>query len=387
MIVVVADDLTGAAEIGGIGMRYNLKVEVNTKVNLLSSADLLIIATDTRSLPKAEAIKETERVMDDVIKLDATFVFKKVDSVLRGYVAEELSVIMQKTGKSTALLLPANPHLARTIVNGQYLVNGQPLHQTNFANDPEFPAKTSSVTGLLEGRGLNIYSQKHGEALKADCIIIGDTTDADDLQAWAAITGEGMALAGSAGFFTALLNRVAPKTGSEKAIVREFKQPMLIISGTAFKNSADAIKQLKQQNQPVSYMPADIIHSDAFEVQKYLAWSLEIVSLITTFGKAIIAINSSDTEGMTNQARVLRDKTAIVTSMVFKQVPVSELLIEGGSTASAVFQHLGITKMHPVQELSAGVVRMTADNDSDLYITIKPGSYAWPSIIKEYTLY
>jgi uncharacterized protein YgbK (DUF1537 family) len=387
MIVVVADDLTGAAEIGGIGMRYNLKVEVNTKVNLLSTADLLIIATDTRSLPIQEAIKETERVMDDVIKLDAALIFKKVDSVLRGYVADELSVIMQKTSKSTALLLPANPHLGRTIVNGQYMVNGQPLHQTNFANDPEFPARTSTVTGLLEGRGVDIYSQKHNETLKTDGIIIGDTTNADDLKAWAAIAGEGIALAGSAGFFTALLDKVAPQTGSEKAIVREFKQPMLIISGTAFKNSADAIQQLKQQGHPISYMPKDIVHSNVFEVQKYLAWSLEIVSHITTFGKAIIAINPSDTEGITDQARVLRDKTAIVTSMVFKQVHINELFIEGGSTASAVFQHLGITKMHPEQDLAPGVVRMSADNDSDLYITIKPGSYAWPSTIKEYTLY
>jgi uncharacterized protein YgbK (DUF1537 family) len=387
MIVVVADDLTGAAEIGGIGMRYNLKVEVNTKVNLLSTADLLIIATDTRSLPKQDAIKETERVMNDVIKLDASLIFKKVDSVLRGYVAEELSVIMQKTGKATALLLPANPHLGRTIVNGQYLVNGQPLHQTNFAHDPEFPARTSSVTGLLEGKGVNIYSQKHSEALNADGIIIGDTVNADDLKAWAAIAGEGMVLAGSAGFFTALLDKFAPKSGSEKVVVREFKQPMLIISGTAFKNSADVIKQLKQQGHPVSYMPADIVHSDTFDVQKYLAWSLEIVSHITTFGKTIIAIDPSDTEGMTNQARILRDKTAIVTSMVFKQVHINELFIEGGSTASAVFQHLGITKMHPVQELSPGVVRMSADNDSDLYITIKPGSYAWPSTITQYTLY
>ena len=387
MIVVVADDFTGAAELGGIGLRYNLKVEVNTKVNLQSTADLLVIATDTRSMPKHEAILETGRVMDEVAKLHPTLLFKKTDSVLRGYVAEELSVIMQKMGTSAALLLPANPHFGRTIVEGEYFVNEQPLHQTNFANDPEFPARTSSVIGLLEGKDVDVNSQKHTDVLKTKGIIIGDTANAGDLKAWASVANNSITLAGSAGFFTALLDKVIKPNTKEQAIAREFKQPMLIISGTAFKNSADAIKKLKQQGEPVSYMSADIVRADSFEIKKYQDWSLEIAAYITTFGKAIIAIDPLDTQGVTDQASILRDKTAIVTSMVFKQTPISELVIEGGSTASAVFKHLGILKMQPVEELAPGVVRMRVVNDPGLYITIKPGSYAWPPIIKKYTLY
>jgi D-threonate/D-erythronate kinase len=387
MIVVVADDFTGAAELGGIGLRYNLKVEVNTKVNLQSTADLLVIATDTRSMPKHEAILETERVMDEVAKLNPDLLFKKTDSVLRGYVAEELSVIMKRMGTSAALLLPANPHFGRTIIDGEYFINAQALHQTNFANDPEFPAGTSSVIGLLEGKGIDIHSQKHTDVLKTKGIIIGDTANADDLKAWAAAANNSMVLAGSAGFFTALLDKLVKPQVKEAVTAREFKQSMLIISGTAFKNSANAIKKLKQQGEPVSYMPTDIVRAESFEIKKYQAWSLEIAAYITTFGKAIIAIDPADTQGISDQASILRDKTAIVTSMVFKQTPVSELLIEGGSTASAVFKHLGILKMQPVQELAPGVVRMKVDNDPGLYITIKPGSYAWPAIIKQYTLY
>src|SRR5882757_10096749 len=44
MIAVIADDLTGAAELGGIGLRYGLSVEVNMDVNLSTKADLLVIA-------------------------------------------------------------------------------------------------------------------------------------------------------------------------------------------------------------------------------------------------------------------------------------------------------------------------------------------------------
>lgn len=388
MIVVIADDFTGAAELGGIGLRYNLKVEVNTEVNLLSSADLLIIATDTRSMTKEEAIRETERVTDAVIQLKPALLFKKVDSVLRGYIAEELSVIIQKLNTPKALLVPANPHLGRTIVAGNYLINSAPLHTSSFANDPEFPISTSSVVDLLSNKGIAVTHQKHTDALNNEGIIIGDTTNADDLNAWAEMVSANMVAAGAAGFFTALLDKIIPVDKFSKQLMqRAFIGPMLIISGTAFKNSQNALRKLKNSGQPVSYMPVAIVLSDAFDERNYRKWCLEIEGYILTFGKAIIAIDPLDTKGMTNQAKALREKTARVVKMVFDQTHINELLIEGGSTASAIFKHLGISKLYPVDELAPGVVRMNTDDLSESYITIKPGSYAWPESLQALTLY
>ncbi len=385
MMVVIADDLTGAAEIGGIGIRYGLDVELNTNANPGSRTELLVVSTDSRSMPKSEAVLETASVMDGVIKLKPSLFYKKTDSVLRGYVVEELQVQMQKLNVNTALFIPANPHLGRTIVEGQYLVNGQPLHQTSFAHDPEFPAKTSSVTGLLSGKGTAIYNQKNTDTLASDGITVGDVSTADDLKIWAALANNKMALAGASGFFTALLDK---ETGSPKQTEKtaKFQEPLLLVSGTAFGKSTDAVQQLKNAGEPVSYMPADIAQAETYSATRYRDWCLEIASLISTFGKAIVAINPADTAGMTDQARLLRDKTAIIVSMVFKQTDIKELLIEGGSTASSVLKHLGISKLQPVNELSPGVVRMKADGN-DLHITIKPGSYAWPETIKPYTLY
>ena len=60
MIAVIADDLTGAAEIGGLGLRYDLNIEIVCSNDLKSDADLLIISTDTRSMPEKEALVATE---------------------------------------------------------------------------------------------------------------------------------------------------------------------------------------------------------------------------------------------------------------------------------------------------------------------------------------
>ena len=62
MIAVIADDFTGAAEIGGIGLKYGLNVIIETKVQEVSEADLLVIATDTRSLSADQASLEIEKI-------------------------------------------------------------------------------------------------------------------------------------------------------------------------------------------------------------------------------------------------------------------------------------------------------------------------------------
>ena len=65
---------------------------------------------------------------------------------------------------------------------------------------------------------------------------------------------------------------------------------------------------------------------------------------------------------------------------ILEREKVRELFIEGGSTAAAILNELGIKKLSVVNELQRGIVRMKA---KDLFITVKPGSYELPAAIKE----
>ena len=60
MIAVIADDFTGAAEIGGLGLLYGYKTAIVTKVNALENIDLLIIATEMRAFDSEKAVQESE---------------------------------------------------------------------------------------------------------------------------------------------------------------------------------------------------------------------------------------------------------------------------------------------------------------------------------------
>ena len=154
-MIVIADDITGAAEMAGIAHEHGVPVRLVCGCGTATDGTT-VIATDTRSMTEAEAVAETQRILLPLsfshLKVGmwhamegdgGRHLFKKTDSALRGHVIAELSAIMQTLGYQRAVYLPANPSKGRIIRNGTYYINGKPIHETDFSFDPEFPAKTS----------------------------------------------------------------------------------------------------------------------------------------------------------------------------------------------------------------------------------------------------
>ena len=86
MIGVIADDLTGAAELGAAGLRQGWSAEVVTEGRPSGTSDLVCMDTDSRAQPPREAARRVAAAVKVLQKAGATWVYKKVDSVLRGQV-------------------------------------------------------------------------------------------------------------------------------------------------------------------------------------------------------------------------------------------------------------------------------------------------------------
>ena len=150
MIGVIADDLTGAAELGAVGLRHGLSAEVVANGNPSGEADLVCVDTDSRSQSPVEAARRVTAAVNMLQQAGAEWIYKKVDSVLRGQVMAEVEAMMQQLGFERALLAPANPSLGRTIRDGKYFIRGKLIHKTEFARDPQFPRTSARVLELLK---------------------------------------------------------------------------------------------------------------------------------------------------------------------------------------------------------------------------------------------
>jgi len=378
MIAVIADDLTGAAELGGIGLRHGLRTEIHTIVPAHTDADLLVIAADSRSKPEAAAIDEMTAITHALISLRPEWIYKKTDSVLRGHVIAELNTHLAILGLESALLIPANPTLGRTIRDGHYYLNGKPIHHSAFSIDPEFPIYSADIQDMLHTQQEPMQLRKPHEELPPRGIVVGEVTDLADLQTWAHRLAAQTLAAGAAGFFSALLDRNFPDAptpirdgATDTNDAARIGAPLLFISGTTFDRSRDSIKRQKEAGGPVRYLPQDPDET----------WIDDITSLLRKQNKAVIAI---DPGWHSYSAHHLRDSMATAIYHILKRTTPAEIeiIIEGGATAYAIFNVLDWHTFIPIQELAPGLVRMRVADVPDLFVTVKPGSYPWPNAIR-----
>ena len=378
MIAVIADDLTGAAELAGIGLRYTKNIKVVTEAIGNDKADMLVVSTDSRSMESIAAAEKNAGVTAAIAALQPQLIYKKTDSALRGHVAEEIKAHLNVLHLKKALLVPANPALGRKIINGTYYLHGQPIHLTGFSKDPEFPVCTSLVRDMLPGDAGNVYVLNHTQPLPESGIVIGEVASGEDLDAWAKKRTADVFPAGGSGFFTAILNSLAivDKEKEVSGLVNG-KPPSLFVCGSAYAGSVELVSRVKENGGPVVYIPADMLLTGNKTGSSYLTSRDEVVHHLRNYGKAIIAIDPDSIKHNNSDAKTLRENTAVFVEDLFDKVMISELFIEGGSTATAIIKKLGFETFYPVQEITAGVVRMRVEGSASLHMTIKPGSYEW----------
>lgn len=372
MIVVIADDFTGAAELAGISLGYGLKVSLCLDGSLHGDADVYIISTDSRSMKKNDALQAVKTATQVAIQLQPDYIFKKTDSVLRGYVADELHIQMEVMGMEKALILPANPSLGRTIRNGQYFIDGIAISHTSFAKDPEFAIQSSDIAEML-GQPVTVLNM--GERLFNGLNIVSSAATGEEVDQWASLVDASCIAAGSGDFFEALLKRrhnKHTKTGSPLP-----GNAHMYVSGTSFNKSVELIKYYGSSY--TAYIDSGTLNSEGSVI-----WMEKALQILLHHQQLIVALDETiNTSGF--EAVHLRLKMAEYVKVLAGRFAIDELLIEGGATAAAIFQAFGVNCFEPVYEWERGVVQMKA---GDMLITVKPGSYNLPEPIRQkYKLY
>ncbi|MGW8315854.1 MAG: four-carbon acid sugar kinase family protein [Bacteroidales bacterium] len=384
MMIVVADDFTGAAELAGIGLSHGMSVEMDIEqFGSRTDADLLVLATDTRSKEIAAAVKEVKSLAEGIKKFPSAHVYKKIDSVLRGHILEETQAMVQALGMKGAIVVPANPMLGRVIIDGHYYVHGEPLQHTSFSQDPEFDISSSSVAELLSRNGATPpFSIMKPQDFKGEGrIILGEASSLGDLDFWADKAGEGWLQVGAAGFFESLLKRAGrkvPDNGNGSKLVD--KEGILYVCGSTFHGSRESVRLASEAGPFVCFMPEELFMESHNLQESFEEWIGQVTTTLANHGRAIVAVRQEVTaeKGKFNW---IREQFSRLTAQVVDRSVIHELVIEGGSTASAVLYKLGSSRLKPFYQFERGVLRMKVEDRPGMFLTLKPGSYAWPESV------
>jgi uncharacterized protein YgbK (DUF1537 family) len=165
-ILALADDLTGALEVGAkfgnavVTVRRNFSFDGEVP-------DVLVIDTETRHLGPDEAASVVRETLVHARVFGPWLIYKKTDSTLRGNIAAELRALRSVFPERPLVYAPAYPELGRTVRGGHLFVHGVPVHLTAFANDPLNPVRSSSVLELLEGIAATVLDGESASDLEA----------------------------------------------------------------------------------------------------------------------------------------------------------------------------------------------------------------------------
>jgi uncharacterized protein YgbK (DUF1537 family) len=379
MIGVVADDLTGAAEVGAMGLRHRLVAQVVVEGGVSDGAHLVSIDTDSRSCSPEEAGRRAAAGAGVLSQAGAAWMYKKVDSVLRGPVAAELEAVMKKLQFARTLLVPANPGLGRTIRDGLYFVQGTPIDETDFRHDPEFPRLTSNVRNLL-GKSCTLPIQlcSKDQPMPAAGLILGQTESAEDLRAWASRCDNSTLAAGGAEFFGALLVARGHTDSSPPTIPTASRsgEKQLFVCGSASASCEQFVSDMRRAGCPVfSLLPGEGTSSERSRLAD------EIISSLQLSPRVVLTIGAERSSPPAD-ARTLLDELASLAASLTRRATVLQLYAEGGATAARLVRHLGWKRLDVIRELAPGVVTLAAAGSLNCLLTIKPGSYSWPGRLR-----
>ena len=76
-------------------------------------------------------------------------VYKSGDSTLRGNLGAEIDAVFDVFDFDLAVVAPAFPLYGRTTTGGKHFLNDEPIHQTEFATDPQYPVLENDLVRLL----------------------------------------------------------------------------------------------------------------------------------------------------------------------------------------------------------------------------------------------
>ncbi len=357
MILALADDFSGAAEVAGVAHRHGLQAMVVTEAPIPTAVEFVAVDMASRSLSAAEAKKQAVTWGGIAAEVTPSLLYKKTDSVLRGHLAEELGALLGSTGGSLGLLIPSNPARDRTISNGEYRIDGVSLAETEFARDPAFPIQSSHVTDLVPGA----ISLASGAPLPESGLVIGDTSSVEDLDHWAERTNGSVLPAGASPFLAALLRNRGMRVVAQTEPSDLCDRNVLLACGSQSDNARQITESLSASGGPV------------FETDSTKEIAQRIAGAVAQSSVTVLRhpreANYSPEE--------LTERIAAITSSVLSFCPNNppHLCLEGGETAAAVLQRLGETKFQVTHEWEPGVVTLVSENQ--LTTTVKPGSYRW----------
>lgn len=374
-IIIIADDLSGAADCGIVCAEVGLATVVTLgQPTCEPDVAVLAIDADTRNRTQAEAVAEIRHLVQAHAPAGRTL-FRKIDSTLRGHVAAELAATLaarREKGRALIVLAPAFPATGRTTRDGHQHLHSVKLEHselwqrdgmTGRAHIPEMLAEvglTAATIGLGQIRGENL---RHAVSIAAKDhdVLVFDAESESDLEVIAeaaASLGDDVIWAGSAGLarhlpaVKAARDRARQPASAISQPALSGGRPLLFVVGSA---SAISRAQIKRLSTEPGIVTVNVSTSTLRTGPDDPGWILAEEALGAALAQArdVIVLLGGEEPVDLGEGLVLCQSLGRLVAP-FRPL-IGGLISTGGETARAVLHAMGISGLRLIREVETGV--------------------------------
>ncbi|MFD1733171.1 four-carbon acid sugar kinase family protein [Deinococcus malanensis] len=384
---IVADDITGAGDIGGLLAKHGYAVRILSEgadwealsVRFTQErTDALIIDTDSRFLPPEEARARVVRATRALQAAGCGAYWKKTCSVFRGNVGAEFDAMLQTLGLETGVAVAAFPKNGRATLHGEHFVRGVPLPDTEFGQDPVHPRRDANLVRDL-GRqtprpvsSLPIETVRAGVAALRTAVdgvsagyLLADAETQEDLRVLAQALANERVFLGSSGLAEELpavwpaVEAFVPLQGAHWT----HPQRVILIAGSVMPQTRVQVEHYVATGGTVYELDIPLALSDPERAAELLAR----LAGGALDAHSTVLLRSPNTPEQVAQARALGAVSGLTDLQVSQRISgtlasaaqltagrtgTQKLVALGGDTSAALTRALGITHTVVVEELA-----------------------------------
>lgn len=400
----IADDFTGATDLANNLVRAGMRVvqAIGTPAAPLETdADAVVIALKSRTIPAAEAVRQSLAALHALRAAGASQIYFKYcstfDSTPAGNIGPVAEALMDALGTDFAIATPAFPDNGRTVFKGHLFVGDVLLNESGMQNHPLTPMRDANLVRVLQAQsrrtvglvdyrsvaqGPDAIARRIAE-LRAQGVglaVVDALSNEDLLRLGPALRGHALVTAGSgvaiglpANFGIAPRPQAAqlPPAGGHQAI----------LAGSCSLATNRQVRDFLAAGGEGLALQPEAIASPAEAAAQALAWAQPrlargpVLVYSTAPAESVQAVQAR--LGV-QEAGALVEQTLAAIARGLVEQGVRQLVVAGGETSGACVQALEITQMRIGPQIDPGVpwchARSPAAGEG-LHLALKSGNF------------
>lgn len=403
----IADDFTGATDLANMLVRGGMRTVQSIGIPAAEVAghldtDAIVIALKSRTLPAADAVKESLEALRWLRERGCEQIFFKYcstfDSTAAGNIGPVSEALLEALDSDFTLACPAFPENGRTVFRGHLFVQDQLLNESGMQHHPLTPMTDANLVRVLQSQsqgkvGLLRYdtltqgvesirarmTQLRAEGVR---LAVADAVSDADLH----LLGEACAglalLTGGSGLALGLpdnFRRAGKLRDLDAAQVPTVEGSEVVLAGSASQATNGQVASWLQAGRPAFRIDPLALAAGEPVIEQALAFAGDHAETVLIYAtSAPEQVKAVQRELGSERAGHLVEQVIGRIASGLHQAGVRRFVVAGGETSGAVVQALDIQLLQIGGQIDPGVPACVSTPGEPMALALKSGNFGGP---------